>query len=245
MKKLLVLILLVCILFIASCGVYEGESSSSSDESSCISSTEPSSEATSSDESSTTESSSQEPTSESSSSSDNSSTDDGAENQPKKEILSGVTPEWFNAYKAYTDKYYHNLGDENTYVTITQVISSYDELNEYVYDSTIKEMKITESLFEDNFIILIAGVWHERTEDVYYNDFKKVNGYYTLTYNLVSWGQEFCDVLYPVADVCVIPKSLCKDDLSTIQVKIVTKEYKFETGEKYNSDCEVITYLPQ
>ncbi len=241
MKRLLALILslLVC-LGLVSCGVYEDEKSNSNNESSCVSSTEsssqePTNETTTSDESSSSESSSQESSTE----------NDLDELYPKKEILSGVTPEWFNAYKAYTDKYYHNLGDENTYVTITQVISSYDELNEYVYASTIEEMQITESLFDDNFIILIAGVWHVRTEDVYYNDFKKVNDNYTLTYNLVSWGQEFMEALYPFADICVIPKSLCEDDLSTIQVKIVTKEYKFETGEKYNSDCEVLTYLPQ
>ena len=252
MKRLLALILsLLLCLGVVSCGVYEGESSSSSDESSCISSAEPSSEATSSNESSLTESSSQEPTSESSSSSDNSSTDDDAENEPKKEILSGVTPEWFNAYVSYNDEYYHNVERTGDWDFATQVVLSFEEYKSYMYLPHLEKCPITEETFEDNFVILISGFsGHIRSEHVYYSGFERLdeNRYY-LRYNLVSWGQDFLEAEDPFRDICVIPRSLCSDDLSTIQVQIIQESYKFETGELYNSDCERFTqfpyYLPQ
>ena len=243
MKRLLALILaLLLCLGVVSCGVYEGESSSSSDESSCISSAEPSSEATSSDESSTTESSSQEPTSESSSSSDNSSTDDGAENQPKKEILSGVTKGSLSAYSSLLDCAYFVVEDGIT------VASTYDDFLKCVNPSCSEGVEgIEEKTFEDNFIVLIKGTsGHIRQESVYYNNFKKVGDNYILTYNLVyEKGQLVSPMEYPYVDACIIPRSLCADDLTRIQVKIERKEYLFEIGKIFNSDCEVITYLPQ
>ena len=234
----------MCLSFVASCSVYEDESSSSSDESCCISytSTESSSESISFDKNDLTESSSQEPTSESSSSSDNSSTDDGAENEPKKENLSGVTEESLNAYSSLLDCTCFTVENGIT------VVSTYDDFLKCVIPSCGEGVEsIEEKTFEDNFIVLIKGIsGHIRDESVYYNDFEKVGDNYILTYNLVyEKGQLVSPMEYPYVDACIIPRSLCADDLTRIQVKIQIKKYLFEIGKIFNSDCEILTYLPQ
>ena len=231
MKRILslVLALLLCCGFIVSCekeeAPLESESSSSSSESSSSSSVESSS-------SSSTESSS-------SSSESSSSAIDNSQKQP--EILNNVTPEYFNAYTAYIDFYRFNVEEGVT------IVSTYEEYLKYLFLMPNEMFEgITEETFESNFVVLINYVeGYVRDLDIYYNNFQKVENSYFLTCNLVSQkGRLFDQALDPYIDVCVIPRALCQDDIASIELKIMWKEYKFE-GEMYNSSCEVRTYLSE
>ncbi len=249
MKRLLALILaLLLCLGLVSCGVYDKDLTSSQEQSTSTES--PSSERDSNSETPLTESS-------------------GEESSSKEEMLtgkreltllrnpqqlppaSGITPESFNAYVSYNDEYHHSVEREGDWDFVTQVVLSFEEYKSYMYLPHLEECPITEETFEDNFVILISGFsGHVRSEHVYYSGFERLDETrYYLRYNLVSWGQGFSEAEDPFRDICVIPRSLCSDDLSTIQVKIIQESYKFETGELYNSDCERFTqfpyYLPQ
>ena len=237
MKRILSLILalLLCCGFIVSC---EKEEAPLESESSSSSSTESSSSSSESSSSSSVESSSSSSTESSSSSSESSSSAiDNSQKQP--EILNNVTPEYFNAYTAYINFYRFNVEEGVT------IVSTYEEYLKYLFLMPNETFEgITEETFESNFVVLINYVeGYIRDLDIYYNNFQKVENSYFLTCNLVSQkGRLFDQMLEPYIDVCVIPRALCQDDIASIELKIMWKEYKFE-GEMYNSSCEVRTYL--
>ena len=169
MKKIsllvLILISMLCLGFVVSCGVYEGESSSSSDESSCTSSTEPSSESTSSDESSTTESSS--------SQSNEVVPNEG--NLPVVELVpcmegGCLVPKL--PIEAKPDKFYEVVLHDTGRIE-DQIITSYDDFIEMIGKENELEISIEESFFEENFIYATTRDWYCSYG---FYDFKYIDG---------------------------------------------------------------------
>ena len=177
------------------------------------------------------------------------STNDDKQKQPKKEILDNVTLESLGFYTSYissvessTPNDYYHTSEERA-----KVVSSYEEFLSYVSNNHTDILRhINEETFENNFVVLISGQeGHIRVENVYYSDFEKFDEYYTLTYNYLYEENRCLQMMVEkYSDVCVIPRTLCQDDISSIELKIIRKDYKFE-GEIYNSICEVTTYLPE
>ena len=127
----------------------------------------------------------------------------------------------------------------------TQVITNYDELLAcQIYNDKLDF--ISEKDLENNFVLLING-WSEviRIDDVYYSDIQKNDEHYTITYNLVGYKQGiYSEAMEGYVDVCVVPKDLFEGNPSDFKIEVIRKDYKFK-GEKYNSSCEVTTYLSE
>ena len=163
-----------------------------------------------------------------------------AEPSPSEEwanVTGTVTPEYFDAYTNYsaTDGYFHMCNDSGT------VISSYEELLEHLPDKKKIIDVITNETFVDNFVVLLSvGDYMYENQDIYYTDFKKENGYYTLTQSIISPNFYSPLEYYKGISFCVIPRSECEDDPSTIELKIIEKEYSF-LRDKYKSGCMVRT----
>lgn len=146
------------------------------------------------------------------------------------------------AYQSWTGDYYNlEIPEEATrpfyYV---KAFFNYDDFAKGVVDSN--PTGVTEQTFEDNFVLVISGLSpHIRTEDVYYTDFSKQDGYYTITYNKVSSEyMDFAEAVDPFCDVCIIPKELC--DTPKANFKVIEKEYIYfsdENGTLYTGSCKM------
>ncbi|MBE6624734.1 MAG: hypothetical protein E7622_03705 [Ruminococcaceae bacterium] len=171
--------------------------------------------------------------------------------------LNGVTPEWLGAYTtifggdiAYPN--YENLTKLEDYGMgcepyCIKIISSYEDflkgvINEEAFES------ITTQTFEDNYALIVQGRWgvQRDKELLCYNDLKKEDGYYTLSYSRIFTRETMESPLEePYVDVVIIPKELFEDHPNTIEIRPLYKVYLFETHEDiYNSSCYEITYLP-
>ena len=156
------------------------------------------------------------------------------ENPSSIENLNYFSAESISPYTAYTDfRYYKDdfefdTVNENGWCYNVEAIWSYDAFLEGIDNNNLPD-SINKETFENNFVVVIKSIsGHIRTEDVYYSGFKKENEHYELTYHLVSRGQEFSDAEDPYTDVCLIPKSVCKDGLSDIEIKVIRREYDFD-----------------
>lgn len=146
------------------------------------------------------------------------------------------------AYQSWTGDYYNlEIPDGATrpfyYV---KAFFNYDDFAKGIVDSN--PTGVTEQTFEDNFVLVISGLSpYIRTEDVYYTDFSKQDGYYTITYNKVSSEyMDFMEAVDPFCDVCIIPKELC--DTPEANFKIIEKKYIYfsdENGTLYTGSCKM------
>ena len=171
--------------------------------------------------------------------------------------LNGVTPEWLGAYTtifggdiAYPN--YENLTKLEDYGMgcepyCIKIISSYEDflkgvINEEAFES------ITTQTFEDNYALIVQGRWGVQRDKEWlcYNDLKKEDGYYTLSYSRIFTRETMeSPAEEPYVDVVIIPKELFEDHPNTIEIRPLYKVYLFETHEDiYNSSCYEITYLP-
>ena len=171
--------------------------------------------------------------------------------------LNEVTPEWLGAYTtifggdiAYPN--YENLTKLENYGMSCEpycikIISSYEDflkgvINEEAFES------INPQTFEDNYALIVQGHWGVQRDKEWlcYNDLKKEDGYYTLSYSRIFTRETMESPLEePYVDVVIIPKELFEDHPNTIEIRPVYKVYLFETHEDiYNSSCYEITYLP-
>lgn len=163
----------------------------------------------------------------------------------EKVVLDGITAQHFEAYTAHLDEYYYPIGFEgNTIGFIAKAIFTYEEFVKGAVDNVNIEA-ITEQTFEDNFVIIVQGVYPVlRTFDMHYTNFTQEDNFYSITFNAVySRNQGFNEMHDRFVDICVIPKSLCNNTTLT-EVKLIYKIYVFE-DQIYNSSCEVTTYLPE
>ena len=160
-------------------------------------------------------------------------------------VLNNITRDTFaNAYQSWIGWYYETGFEEGEYhgmFACAKAIFTYEEFQEGAIDH--RPTGITEQTFEDNFVVVIRGCEaHTRNYDIYYTDFTKQDGYYTLTYNTVHRkGNSVGEKDTPFCDVCIIPKELCNDTNPQI-VKVIEKSYLF-LNEKYNSPCKVYTKI--
>ncbi len=229
MKKLLsiLLALILCFGLLISCGNEENSSSQSEKKS------ESSSESVVQSESTCEESTSEVPT------------ETETETNLGEGVVLGVTRDTFaTAYESWIGWYYETGivdGEYDGMFACVKAYFNYEDFEKGAIDS--RPTGITEQTFEDNFVLVIRGrEAHTRNYDIYYTDFEKQDGYYTLTYNCVfrkghSSGEKethFCDI-------CIIPKELC-DDTDPQIVKVIEKNYSF-LNEKYNSPCELYTTI--
>ena len=231
MKKLLALLLslLLCLSFVASCNREEEISSSSSGE--------PTSEASSSGE----------PTSEEPSSSEESTIPGYYDRTATVEISNDITIYSISEpYTAYTDKIYHrisNFSADGLGACATVITNYYQFLESPVYDAALS--LISPKLFEDNFIILTEMAWEADIKTHSYTDFQKDLLYYTITANSLVVGKVLEKPAFGIArDICVIPRELCEEDPSQIEVRIIQKEYEFK-GTAFESECKVTTIFPE
>ena len=167
------------------------------------------------------------------------------EQSTKEESASNVvTRDTFaNAYESWIGWYYETgISEDNCNMfSCVKAIFSYEEFKKGAID--FRPTGITEQTFEENFVIIVRGCeGHIRDYDIYYTDFEKQDGYYSLTYNIASYiDTEVSDAVQAFCDVCIIPKELC-DDTNPQITKIIEKKYAF-SGEEYNSPCEVFTTI--
>lgn len=249
MKKLLALLLaaLLCLATLVACDNSDEPSSSSSSEASSSSSEDLSS--------SSEEPSSQDPTHNNASSDTQNSFEIYAgewnyENR-KSEIISDINVKSIKGYYAICSEYscptYKSFA-ENDYDFYggyyTKLFSDYFEfsagvINDRVYDG------ITEQTFEDNYVIVVEGrSGHVRSEIICYTDLVQKNGYYLLTYNLISYlEQDFSEAEDDYTDIVIIPKSLFENDISNIKIKVVKKEYILQENADI-SDGVLKKWLP-
>ncbi len=229
MKKLLsiLLALILCFGLLISCGNEESSSSQSEKKS------ESSSESVVQSESTGEESKSEVPT------------ETETETNLGEGVVLGVTRDTFaTAYESWIGWYYETGivdGEYDGMFACVKAFFNYEDFEKGAIDD--RPTGITEQTFEDNFVIVIRGCeGHIRSYDIHYTDFKKEDGYYTLTYNSVyCWGEMFGEALQPFCDVCIIPKELCEDANPQI-IKVIEKNYSF-LNEKYNGPCELYTTI--
>ena len=157
----------------------------------------------------------------------------------KWERIEGVvTPDYFEAYENHSasDGYFHENKKGNE-----KAFGSYSELFEYLPESCRNIFNvITEETFEQNFVVLLNEGDLFENQDVYYTDFKEEKGCYTITRNLITPNFESETEEYKGISFCVIPRDKCNVDPSTIEIKIIEKEYFFDR-DKYESSCRVKT----
>lgn len=249
MNKLLALLLslLLCFGALVACDGLEESSSSSLNEEPSSSSQEPSS--------SSEEPSSEDPTHNNASNDTQNSFEIYAgewnyENR-KSEEISDFDVKSVKAYYAICSEYLYSTYKsfaENSYDFYggyyTKLFSDYFEfsagvINDRVYDG------ITEQTFEDNYVVVVEGrSGHVRSEIICYTDLVQKNGYYLLTYNLISYlEQDFSEAEDHYTDIVIIPKSLFENDISNIKIKVVKKEYILQENADI-SDAVLETWLP-
>ena len=168
---------------------------------------------------------------------------------PTRETLTGVNSESFNSYVVYLHSSYHSLVDDDNWTSryhyATKLFLSYEEFLGGVAENCVFDA-VTEQTFENNYVLVVEGEsGHIRSEDIYYSNLVKENECYTLTYNLISrHGQGFSDAIQHYSDIVIVPKTIFKNESSSVKIEVVKKEYVFDTL-LYNSSCEVTTYLPE
>ena len=263
MKKLLALLLaaLLCLATLVACDNSDEPSSSSSSEASSSSSEDLSSSSEEPSSSSQESSSLSEEPSSKEPSDDNASNDTqnpfGAyvgvwnyQNRESEEISDFDVKSikgYYAIYSEYSCPTYKSFA-ENDYDFhggyYTKLFSDYFEfsagvINDRVYDG------ITEQTFEDNYVIVVEGrSGHVRSETICYSDLVQKNGYYLLTYNLISYlEQDFSEAEDDYTDIVIIPKSLFENDISNIKIKVVKKEYILQENADV-SDAVLETWLP-
>ncbi len=170
--------------------------------------------------------------------------------------LDGITSEWFNSYTTVfggnIQKTYENINNDRiNFMGIPyylKIITTYEEFLEGVVNNNILNT-VTEHTFEDNYVVIVQSSWGASRDRnmMCYNDLKKEDGYYSLSYNRIIHRELMEDCLEdPYVDIIIIPKELFKDHPNTIEIKLLYKEYVFDTAEDiYNSSCYEYTYLPE
>ena len=114
------------------------------------------------------------------------------------------------------------------------VFAEYSDYLNFVNDGNISDSdNITQELFNENFIIAVYQDGYKSRENERYGDFEKQTDSCRLVLEFTNYTNvpEEDQEIWPVFDLIIIPRTLCAEISSNMEISLVIWEHNYEFRE--------------
>ena len=114
------------------------------------------------------------------------------------------------------------------------VFAEYSDYLNFVNDGNISDSNnITQELFNENFIIAVYQDGYKSQKNEHYGDFEKQTDSCRLVLEFTNYTNvpEEDQEIWPVFDLIIIPRTLCAEISSNMEISLVIWEHNYEFRE--------------